>query len=60
MTEISFEIEHCDDCEKITIFENGIKATASYYHKGTDDGTLIILTAAEWYGVDLRKLIEDE
>lgn len=60
MTEITFKIEHCDDCEKVTILENGIKQQVHIYHKGTDDGLLIIYTTADWYGITLEELLERE
>lgn len=50
MKEITFQIEHLEDCEKVTVLENRIKTSASYYHKGTPDGVMIISTAADWFG----------
>ena len=56
MKEIAFIIEHEKDCEKITVLEDRIKRTASYYHKGTSEAEMIIDTVADWYGYDLTTM----
>lgn len=56
MKEIIFQIEHLEDCEKITVLEDRIKRTASYYHKGTSEAEMIIDTVADWYGYDLTTM----
>ena len=60
MKEITFKIGYDKemDCDKVTILEDGVVATSSYYHKGTDYGVMLVCTAVDWYGVDLNTLYE--
>lgn len=58
MKEITFQISYNKqmDAKQVTILEDGIVRTSSYYHKDTDDGVAIAISDAEWYGVDLDTL----
>ena len=60
MKEITFQIGYDEqmDSKKVTILEDGIVSTSSYYHADTDDGVAITISAVEWYGVDLNTLYE--
>ena len=58
MTEITFKIEHRDNCDTVTIYEDGIKCQVHHYSKGMPEEYLLIHTAAEWYGVDLKEIKE--
>ena len=52
MKELKFTIETFEDCEKVTIFENGIKCHIAQYHKGTSESVMMLQTVAEWYDND--------
>ena len=60
MKAITFQIGYDKemDSKKVTILEDGIVSTSSYYHKDIDDGSAIAISTAEWYGVDLNTLYE--
>ena len=60
MKAITFQISYDKqmDSKKVTILEDGIVATSSYYNKDVDDGVAITISTVEWYGVNLNTLYE--
>ena len=56
MTEVTFRIERDDNCASVTMIEDGIVFARDYYHKETDDGTMIACSVIDWYDVNINDL----
>ena len=52
MKEVKLVLETLDNCERITVFEDGVACQSTIYHKGTDPNTMVLLTVQDWYGTD--------
>ena len=52
MMEITFKIEHQEDCDVVTICENGNVRQIHRYHPGTEESVLVLETALTLYGLD--------